>query len=205
MVFGYARVSTDDQNLDLQLDALKAAGCEKIFSEKKSGAKTDRAELNKLLEQLRSQDTLIVWKLDRLGRSLQHLVETVNRFNQQGVIFRSVQESIDTSSATGKLIFHLFASLAEFERGLIRERTNAGLASARARGRLGGRKKGLSKEADLKANYAKMLYQDGNSLAVIMTQLGIKSKETLYRWLRIKGVQINSSKPIGQGLACNQS
>ncbi len=196
MIFGYARVSTDDQHLDLQLDALKAGGCEKIFSEKQSGAKTDRAELGRLLEQLRPGDTLVVWKLDRLGRSLQHLVETINKLDAQGIVFRSLQESIDTGSATGKLIFHIFASLAEFERGLIRERTNAGLAAARARGRLGGKKKGLSKPADIKASAAKTLYQDGNTINMIMAQLGIKSRQTLYRWLRIKGVKIGKDEVV---------
>jgi DNA invertase Pin-like site-specific DNA recombinase len=190
MIFGYARVSTEDQNLSLQLDALKSAGCDRIFSEKKSGAKDDRAELIRLLDQVREGDTIMVWKLDRLGRSLHHLVATITDLNTRGVAFRSLRESIDTTSATGKLIFHIFASLAEFERDMIRERTNAGLASARARGRVGGRPEGLSPTADLKANAAKALYQDGNSLTVIMTQLGIKSKETLYRWLRLKGVEI---------------
>lgn len=190
MLIGYARVSTDDQNLSLQLDALKAAGCERIFSEKQSGAKVDRVELARLLEQVREGDTVVVWKLDRLGRSLSHLVETITRLDGQGVSFRSLKESIDTTSATGKLIFHIFASLAEFERDMTRERTNAGLTAARARGRVGGRPQGLSKTADMKANAAKTLYLDGNSPKTIMSQLDIKSKETLYRWLRLKGVVI---------------
>jgi DNA invertase Pin-like site-specific DNA recombinase len=190
MIFGYARVSTEDQELSLQLDALKEAGCERVFSEKTSGVKADRAELAKLLQQLRAGDTVMVWKLARLGRSLSHLVETITSLHEQGITFRSLRENIDTASATGKLIFHIFASLAEFERDMTRERTFAGLASARARGRVGGRPHGLSPTAEMKAAAAKTLYLDGNGPSVIMKQLGIKSKETLYRWLRLKGVEI---------------
>ena len=134
MLIGYARVSTTDQNLDLQQDALKAAGCERILTDTASGAKTERPGLNKALAECRSGDTLVVWKLDRLGRSLPHLVETVRELVARGVGFRSLQENIDTTTSGGKLIFHIFASLAEFERDIIRERTNAGLTAARARG-----------------------------------------------------------------------
>lgn len=189
MTIGYARVSTLDQNLDLQYDALSGAGCSKIYSEKVSGAKSDRVELARLLEQVREGDTVVVWKLDRLGRSLSQLVDTVTRLNDQGIAFRSIKESIDTTSSTGKLIFHIFASLAEFERDIIKERTNAGLAAARSRGKQGGRPKGLSDTNEVKANAAKTLYLDGNGPTVICKQLGI-SKETLYRWLRLKGVEI---------------
>jgi len=147
MLVGYARVSTQDQHLDLQLDALKLAGCEKIFTDEGiSGSKSDRPGLNKALEFCRQGDTLVVWKLDRLGRSLAHLIEAVKSLGDRGVEFKSVQETIDTSTPGGKLVFHIFCSMAEFERDLIRERTNAGLAAARSRGRNGGRPQALTSE-----------------------------------------------------------
>ena len=149
VIFGYARISTFDQNLDLQKDALKKAGCERLFVDQASGAKTDRPGLSKLLEKLRRGDTLVAWKLDRLGRSMQHLIETVKKLEKLGVAFTSLMESIDTTTINGKLVFHIFGALAEFERGLISERTQAGLAAAHARGRKGGRKKGLSEKARL--------------------------------------------------------
>lgn len=137
MKIGYARVSSDDQNLDLQQDALKQAGCERIYAEKESGGKADRPELLRLLDSLRAGDTLVVWRLDRLGRSLKHLIETVERLEELGVGFQSVTEAIDTTTSGGKLVFHIFAALAEFERTLIRERTapvsrRPGPAGARA-------------------------------------------------------------------------
>jgi DNA invertase Pin-like site-specific DNA recombinase len=138
-LLGYARVSTTDQHPQLQVDALQAAGCYRVFTETASGAHTDRPVLEQLLDQLRPGDTLVVWKLDRLGRSLRHLVDTVTGLADRGVGFRSLQEAIDTTTPGGKLVFHVFAALAEFERDLVRERTTAGLASARARGRRGGR------------------------------------------------------------------
>jgi DNA invertase Pin-like site-specific DNA recombinase len=138
-LLGYARTSTTDQHLDLQIDALTVAGCYRVFTETASGARTDRPTLAQLLDQLRPGDTLVVWKLDRLGRSLRHLVDTVTGLADRGVGFRSLQESIDTTTPGGKLVFHVFAALAEFERDLIRERTTAGLTAARARGRNGGR------------------------------------------------------------------
>ena len=138
-LLGYARVSTAEQTADLQLDALKAAGCYRVFVDVASGALDERPELSKLLDQLRPADTLVVWKLDRLGRSLRHLIETVAELDRREVGFRSLQEQIDTTSPGGKLVFHLFGALAEFERDLIRQRTLAGLAAARARGRAGGR------------------------------------------------------------------
>ena len=144
MKIGYARVSTLDQNLELQTDALEKAGCEKIFTDRASGAKDDRQGLSDAIEFCRQGDSLVVWKLDRLGRSLKHLIETINELHSKKVGFVSVQESIDTTTSGGKLIFHVFGALAEFERELIRERTNAGLTSARARGRLGGRPKVLT-------------------------------------------------------------
>lgn len=139
MQIGYARVSTKEQNLHLQEDALKNAGCEEIYTDIASGSKSQRPGLDKLLEYIRAGDTLVVWKLDRLGRSIQHLIETVSALNKRKVGFKSLQENIDTSSSGGKLIFHMFGALAEFERDLIRERTDAGLKAARARGRQGGR------------------------------------------------------------------
>jgi DNA invertase Pin-like site-specific DNA recombinase len=193
VIFGYARTSTFDQNLDLQKDALKKAGCEKIFVDQASGAKTDRPGLSELLEKFRRGDTLVVWKLDRLGRSMQHLIETVNKLEKMGVAFKSLMESIDTTTLNGKLVFHIFGALAEFERGLIAERTRAGLAAARARGRKGGRKKGLSDKAKLIAVTAKALYENNQknkmSTQDIADRLGI-SRPTLYKYLRIEGAAI---------------
>ncbi|MEQ1546299.1 recombinase family protein [Methyloglobulus sp.] len=141
---GYARVSTDDQNLDMQRDALKRAGCSVIFEETASGKSVVRPELDQCCKLLQPGDTLIVWRLDRLGRNLPDLVRIVAELEQKGIGFESVTEKIETVSASGKLVFHVFAALAEFERNLIRERTHAGLAAARARGRLGGRKPKLN-------------------------------------------------------------
>src|SRR5512146_3189384 len=139
MLVGYARVSTADQTPALQRDALSAAGCGRLFTDTASGAKAERPGLDEALEFLRPGDTLVVWRLDRLGRSLRHLIETVSLLEQRGIGFRSLQESIDTTTSGGKLVFHVFGALAEFERDLIRERTSAGLLAARARGRKGGR------------------------------------------------------------------
>lgn len=139
MLVGYARVSTQDQNLALQLDALKAAGCEKVFVEKASGAQRDRPELKAALEYVRAGDSLVVWKLDRLARSLKQLIETVEHLGSRQIGLRSLTEAIDTETAGGKLVFHVFGALAEFERSIIRERTRAGLDAARARGKTGGR------------------------------------------------------------------
>ena len=141
MIIGYARISTSDQNFDLQLDALKKAGCEKIFKEAVSGIKSEKKELVETLKQLRRGDTLIVWKLDRLGRSLKSLIELVNQLKDEGIYFKSLMDSIDTSTSLGQFFFHITGSFAELERNLIRERTIAGLASARKRGRKGGRPK----------------------------------------------------------------
>jgi DNA invertase Pin-like site-specific DNA recombinase len=139
ILIGYARVSTLDQNPELQLDALTAAGCERIFTDRASGAKTDRPQLAAAMDYLRRDDTLCVWRLDRLGRSLPHLIEIASTLTERGVALRSLTEQIDTASAGGRLVFHLFGALAEFERALIQERTLAGLQAARARGRIGGR------------------------------------------------------------------
>lgn len=144
MIIGYARVSTQDQSLDLQTDALKAAGCEEVLSEKITGKQRERAELQNCLRMLRKGDVLVVWKLDRLARSLKDLVELITKLESKQVGFRSITEAIDTTTAGGKLVFHIFGALAEFEHNLIRERTLAGLAAARARGRKGGRKPSMS-------------------------------------------------------------
>lgn len=146
MLIGYARVSTQDQNPQLQLDALEKAGCERIFEEKASGAQRERPALNEALTFLREGDTLVVWRLDRLARSLRQLIDTIEALEERGIGFRSVTESIDTTTSGGRLVFHIFGALAEFERSIIRERTTAGLASARARGRLGGRPRAMSPE-----------------------------------------------------------
>jgi DNA invertase Pin-like site-specific DNA recombinase len=191
MKIGYARVSSDEQNLDLQQDALKSAGCERIYAEKEPSGKTDRPELLRLLETLRAGDTLVVWRLDRLGRSLKHLIETVEQFEDMGVGFQSVTEAIDTTTSGGKLVFHIFAALAEFERTLIRERTRAGLKAARARGRLGGRPKVLSPE---KRSMAQALRDDpGQSVQAICKTLGI-ARTTFYRYTESKPTEPNYAK-----------
>ncbi len=146
MKIGYARVSTEDQNLDLQIDALKEKKCDHICKEKMSGTIHDRPALDEALNFMRKGDTLVVWKLDRLGRSLRHLIEVINNLMDKGMYFMSLQENIDTTSTSGKLIFHIFAALAEFEREIISERTKAGLKAARVRGRMGGRPKKLNEE-----------------------------------------------------------
>jgi DNA invertase Pin-like site-specific DNA recombinase len=190
MKIGYARVSTEEQNLDLQIDALRNAGCEKIYQEKVSGMKTHRIELGKLLAQLRAGDVLVIWKLDRLGRSLQHLVELTHQLLGKEVGLQSLSDPIDTTTEQGRLVFNIFASLAQFERDLIRERTMAGLASARARKRLGGRKKGFSAKAQKTALIAEALYKQRQLPVVdLCKQLSI-SKPTLYRYLRSRGVEI---------------
>jgi DNA invertase Pin-like site-specific DNA recombinase len=144
MLIGYARVSTHDQTLALQQDALTKAGCNKIFTDKASGAKTERKGLDEALNYVRKGDTLVVWRLDRLGRSLPHLITTMTALEERGIGFKSLTENIDTTTSGGKLIFHIFGALAEFERNLIRERTQAGLTAARARGKKGGRPKALT-------------------------------------------------------------
>ncbi|WP_423230767.1 recombinase family protein [Clostridium botulinum] len=181
MLIGYARVSTQDQNLELQKDALKKSGCGKIFTDIASGIKTERNGLKEALAYLREEDILVVWKLDRLGRSLKHLIEVVNDLSEKNIGFQSLQEDIDTTTSGGKLIFHIFASLAEFERDIIRERTNAGLKAARARGRVGGRPKVMDSK---KISMAKALHNDtNNSIKDICKTLNI-SRATLYRYLK---------------------
>ena len=180
MLVGYARVSTQDQNPALQLDALTAAGCEKVFTEKASGAQRDRPELAAALSYMRAGDSLVVWKLDRLARSLPQLIETVATLERQGIGFRSLTEAIDTTTAGGKLIFHIFGALAEFERSVIRERTRAGLKAARDRGRKGGRPPALS-AADLAA--AKALLRDPEITVDDVAKRLKVSPATLYRHL----------------------
>lgn len=183
MLIGYARVSTHEQNLDLQKDALTKEGCEKIFSDTLSGAKDERPGLSMAIEVLRKGDILVVWKLDRLGRSLPHLIKMMNDLKEKGIGFKSLQENIDTTSGVGKLVFHIFASLAEFERDLIRERTLAGLASARARGKLGGRPKSMT---DKQISLAKAMYEDKrNSVKDICATLEI-GRTTFYRYVKTK-------------------
>ncbi len=180
MNVGYARISTQDQDLSLQIDALKQAGCEKIFRDQASGAKAARPGLQEALDYLRLGDTLVVWRLDRLGRSLKHLIETVMLLEERGISFRSLRESIDTTTSSGRLVFHLFGALAEFERDLIRERTQAGLQAARARGRKGGRPKSLSEH---KTALLYRLYDERkHSIKEICDILDI-SKSTLYAYL----------------------
>jgi DNA invertase Pin-like site-specific DNA recombinase len=182
MKFGYARTSKLEQNLDLQIDELKKAGCEKIITDKISGSVAERPGLAKLKEQLRpNEDVIVVWRLDRLGRSLKHLIDWFIELEKNGIEFQSLHEKIDTSSPTGKLIFHLFGALAEFEKNLIQERTQAGLAAARARGRLGGRPKRLDSG---KRSLVVKLYKDKEStVKEICNMMGI-SKPTLYKYLR---------------------
>lgn len=185
MKIGYARVSTRDQNLDLQLSALKKAGCKKIYQETISSAKADRPILNDLLNNLRKGDVLVIWKLDRLGRSLKNLVDIVNQLMEKKIGLQSLNDPVDTTTSHGRLVFNLFASLAEFERDVIRERTRAGLSAARARGHNGGRPAGLSKQAESVACAAETLYMERKlSVRQIANQLGI-AKTTLYAYLAL--------------------
>lgn len=190
MKIGYARVSTKDQVLDLQIDALEKDGCELIFKETASGAKTDRPELQKLMNHLRKGDIVVVYKLDRLGRSLKHLLDVVAELNQKEVGIRSINDAIDTTTPQGRLFFNISASFAEFERDLIRERTKSGLEAARARGRKGGRRQGMTKEAEQKAILAETYYKEGKmGVNQIAKEIGV-SKMTLYKYLRYRKVKI---------------
>jgi DNA invertase Pin-like site-specific DNA recombinase len=183
MLVGYARVSTDDQTLALQLDALQAASCEKVFTDTISGAKAERPGLSEALEFCRPGDVLAVWRLDRLGRSLTQLIALMTTLDEREVGFRSLTEQIDTTTSGGKLIFHIFGALAEFERNLIRERTRAGLAAARARGRQGGRPKSTALDTPRKIQMAQKMYDDQeNTIEEICRTLGI-SRATLYRYI----------------------
>ena len=195
MKVGYARVSTHEQNLSLQKDALRQAGCGKIFNDQVSGAKVKRTGLQEAEAYVREGDTLVVWRLDRLGRSLKHLIETVTALEERGVGFQSLQESIDTTTSGGRLVFHIFGALAEFERNLIQERTRAGIAAARARGRKGGRPRALD------AKKTQLLYQlyDEHKRAVkeICNILDI-SRSTLYAYLQRQEEAKGSFKKVEQ-------
>lgn len=180
MLIGYARTSTLDQKPQLQLDALLQARCEKVFTEQASGAQRDRPQLKAALEFAREGDTLVVWKLDRLSRSLKQLIETVEMLQERGIAFRSLTEAIDTSGAGGRFVFHVFGALAEFERSIIKERTMAGLAASRARGRTGGRPKQMT---PTKISAARALLSDSTiTMDDVARQLGV-SVATLYRHL----------------------
>jgi DNA invertase Pin-like site-specific DNA recombinase len=183
MKIGYARISTKDQKLDLQTDALEKAGCEKIFTDVASGAKSQRPGLDEALNFARQKDVIVIWKLDRLGRSLKHLIQTVNDLSEREVGFESIEEKLDTTSASGKLLFHIFGALAEFERELIRERTNAELKAGRARGRNGGRPKSLRKPLE----------------KIIIEKLEIKRRKVV---IYIK-VLINKKKGNSQKYCCS--
>lgn len=183
MLVGYARVSTDDQNLDLQHDALKKAGCEQIYEDQLSGARAERPGLQQALSYARSGDTLVVWRLDRLSRSLKDLIDLVATLESKSIGLKSLQESIDTTVSSGKLVFHIFGALAEFERNLIRERTQAGLAAARARGRKGGRPKALNQ--DKQALVVKLYEEKTHTIEQICKMMSI-SKPTLYKYIAAK-------------------
>lgn len=184
MLIGYARVSTHEQTINLQQDALQKSGCTRIFTDTASGSKAERPGLTEALSFLRAGDVLVVWRLDRLGRSLKHLIETISQLQERGIGFKSLTENIDTTTSGGKLIFHVFGALAEFERNIIRERTKAGLAAARARGRKGGRPKTSSLNDAKKVAIAQSLYNDKcNSIADICKTLKI-SRTTLYRYIK---------------------
>jgi DNA invertase Pin-like site-specific DNA recombinase len=194
MHVGYARVSTRESTIDLQVDALTQAGYTKVYTEVISGARAEGPILAQVLEMLRASDVLVIWKLDRLGRSLTHLLTIVTDLMTRQVGLKSLHDPIDTTTPQGRLIFNLFASLAEFEREVIRERTRAGLSAARARGRRGGRPKGLPRKAEATAYAAETLYREGRlSAQDIADKLHI-SKSTLYAYLRARGVPIGTSR-----------
>jgi DNA invertase Pin-like site-specific DNA recombinase len=183
MLIGYARVSTQDQTLDLQTDALTRVGCEKIFTDTTSGSKSERPGLQDAMNHLRAGDTLVVWRLDRLGRTLKHLIILITDLSEKGIGFKSLQESIDTTTSGGKLIFHIFGALAEFEREIIKERTNAGLQAARARGRFGGRPTIQSRDPKKIALARKLYDEQSMTVQEICASLHI-GRSTLYRYLQ---------------------
>jgi DNA invertase Pin-like site-specific DNA recombinase len=195
---GYARVSTEDQHLALQLDALNDVGCIRVFCDQASGSLRDRPQLTAMMDYLRPGDTLVTWRLDRLGRSLRHLIDIVNDLADRNVGLISLQESIDTTTATGRMLFHMMGALSQFERELVVERTRAGLSAARARGRVGGRPRALTPE---KLKAARSMYLSGDStVAAIARTVGV-SRATLYRHLSIaSGAPVGgpSSRPAGQ-------
>lgn len=191
MIFGYVRVSKNEQNQDLQFDALKKAGCEKIFHEKISGVSKDRPEYTKMISELRKGDVIVVWRVDRLGRATYELIKLMLEWQELGVDFRSVSEGIDTSTKMGRLWYMLASVFAENEREILLERTKAGIEAARARGRVGGRPKGLTKKSKELASLAATLYQSKKyTTKQICEQLKIGSKSTLYNYLRHEGIEI---------------
>ncbi len=190
MKYGYARISTRDQSLDMQIDALKNAGCDRIYEEIAKGARTDRPVLNQLLKIIQPGDTLVIWKFDRLGRSLQHLVKIFNDLISRDINIISIKDPVDTTTPQGRLMFNIFSSLAEFEKEIIQERTNAGLQAARARGKLGGRRRGLSQRAMEKTCAAESLYKEGKLSAIEISKKLEISKTTLYKYLKIRNVPI---------------
>lgn len=192
MKIGYARVSTRDQNLDMQLAALHEAGCEQIFSEKVSGVK-ERPELERCLQSLRSGDTLVIYKFDRLGRSLKNLVEIIDDLTRREVAICSIKDNIDATTATGRMMINLFAVLAEFERDMIAERCQAGRKAAKERGVKFGRKPGAKKIQE-KAKAAAALYKDGMTIPAIMQQLGIRSRSTVYIYLQQEKVKLRTEQ-----------
>ena len=196
MKIGYARVSTADQRLCMQEDALKRAGCEEIFTDVVSGVKSQRPGLEKTLNYLREGDTLVVWKLDRLGRSIQHLIQTITDLQNKKITFQSLQENINTSTSSGKLIFHIFSALAEFERGLIQERTQAGLKAARARGRMGGRPP-LLDNRQIK-RMIEMYDAQKNTVSEICKIYNI-SRPSFYNYLRKKKLELPKDASTDQG------
>jgi DNA invertase Pin-like site-specific DNA recombinase len=185
MLIGYARVSTDEQTLHLQEDALKAAGCDRLFTDTISGSTSERPGLAEALDFIRPGDTIVVWRLDRLGRSLRHLIETITDLEKRGIGFRSLTESIDTTSPGGKLIFHIFGALAEFERDLIRQRTRAGLEAARARGRTGGRPFAAAYRDKNRLALARRLYEEKQTPVDTICQMLKVSRPTFYRYLSL--------------------
>ena len=197
MQIGYARISTDDQTLDLQRDALAKAGCDQLFTDTISGAKPDRPGLSQALAYARPGDTLVVWRLDRLGRSLRQLTETVTDLEQRGVNFRSLTEAIDTTSPGGKLVFHIFGALAELERDLIRERTRAGLTAARARGRKGGRPRAAAFRDPKKQALARKLYAEQQTPVTTICQMLKVSRATFYRYLANHSTD-DAAEPLAQ-------
>jgi DNA invertase Pin-like site-specific DNA recombinase len=182
VLIGYARVSTTDQNLDLQRDALTAAGCERIFTDELTGSSTKRPGLDQALAALSAGDTLIVWKLDRLGRSLSHLVQIIDELGRREIGFRSLSDPIDTASAGGRLVLHIMAALAQFELSLIAERTRAGMEAAKRRGQKLGRRRKLSAE---QIRHARQLIEGGESPSTVARSFGV-AKSTLYSTFRIK-------------------
>ncbi|RZK56190.1 MAG: recombinase family protein [Pedobacter sp.] len=191
MKIGYARVSTKEQNLNLQIEALEKAGCETIFRETISGATKVRPELDKMISQFRKGDELVVWKLDRLGRSLKHIIDLVLRLSEEGIIIKGLTDGVDTSTINGRLFLNIMASLAEYERELIRERTKAGLESARARGRTGGRPKGFTKDTISKLLVMRSVYKDFDKTPEEIYKGLQLTRATFYRYAKILDTHTN--------------